>query len=61
MARFTPDSPDYLLTPEETAKIFGVSVVTIARWSNQGLLPCVRTLGNRRRYRQADVKALKGE
>ena len=54
--------PDYdddeVLTVANAAELFGVSVETIRRWADAGRLPSFRTLGGRRRFRWADVRAL---
>jgi excisionase family DNA binding protein len=34
-----------------------VSTKTIHRWANDGLIPCVMTLGGHRRFRRADIEA----
>ena len=46
----------------ETAKILGVSVVTIRRWDKAGkLCPSFRTFGNHRRYSLNDILKLAGK
>ncbi len=37
-------------------RMLHVSPRTIARWADQGKLPCVVTLGGHRRFRLADLK-----
>lgn len=49
---------DHLLTPRETAQIFGVRTTTVARWAREGRLPATTTPGAHRRYRLGDVLAL---
>ncbi|WP_432112759.1 MerR family DNA-binding transcriptional regulator [Streptomyces sp. S1] len=51
-------SDDPLLHPEEVARVFGVSIRTVARWSDIGKLRSIRTAGGHRRYRQSDVDTL---
>ena len=46
------------LRSAEVAAILQVSPKTIARWAQQGLLPCQRTLGGHRRYPAAAIQAL---
>jgi excisionase family DNA binding protein len=41
------------LRSAEAAAILQVSPKTVARWAQQGLLPCQRTLGGHRRYPDA--------
>jgi excisionase family DNA binding protein len=44
-----------LLTPSEVAKLFGVSPVTVRKWSQDGLLNAVKTPGGHRRYRKKEI------
>lgn len=48
------------LRPVQAAAVLGVSRQTLTRWANNGKLPSRRTKGNHRRYRESDVRALKG-
>ncbi len=50
--------PERLLAPGEVAYVFGVTPKTVVRWSNAGRLPCTRTEGGHRRYRESDVRRL---
>ncbi len=43
------------------ATMFGVAVVTIRRWANQGLLPCFRTAGGHRRFALKTLHAFERE
>ncbi|RHA38692.1 BldC family transcriptional regulator [Cellulomonas rhizosphaerae] len=55
----TPTSePEPLLTPGEVAHLFRVDPKTVTRWAQAGKLPCLRTLGGHRRFRDRDVRAL---
>jgi excisionase family DNA binding protein len=47
-----------LLTPAEVAVLFKVDPRTVTRWAREGKLTSLRTLGNHRRYREAEVRAL---
>lgn len=47
-----------LMTTKEAADQLGVGTTTIKRWSDEGVLHCVRTAGGHRRYRQADILAM---
>lgn len=46
------------LTTAEAAARLGVSVATLKRWAQSGLLPSERTEGGHRRFRREDVEAL---
>jgi excisionase family DNA binding protein len=46
------------LRSAELAAILQVSPKTIARWAQQGLLPCHRTLGGPRRYPEPAIREL---
>lgn len=48
-----------IMTPAEVAAFFGVTVKTVWRWSVDGLLPHFFTPGLRRRYRRADIEAVR--
>ncbi len=52
---------DELLTPGEVARMFGVDPKTVTRWASSGKLTALRTLGGHRRYRAAEVRALRDE
>ena len=47
-----------ILRSAEVAAILQVSPKTIARWAQQGRLPCQRTLGGHRRYPEPAIRAL---
>lgn len=49
---------DPLLRPVEVAKTFDVTVKTVGRWADAGLLPCVRTAGGHRRFPTSGVRRL---
>lgn len=57
MAAAGPDE-DQLLTPGQVADMLRVGVETVARWADEGRIRCVRTPGGRRRYREAEIRAL---
>jgi excisionase family DNA binding protein len=46
------------LRSAEVAAILQVSPKTIARWAQQGQLPCQRTLGGHRRYPESAIREL---
>jgi excisionase family DNA binding protein len=46
------------LRSAQVAAILQVSPKTVARWAQQGLLPCQRTLGDHRRYPEAAIREL---
>ena len=52
-------SEDRLMTPAEVAQAFKVDPKTVTRWAKAGKLSSIRTLGGHRRYREAEVIALK--
>ncbi|MGZ3442279.1 MAG: helix-turn-helix domain-containing protein [Polyangia bacterium] len=45
-----------LLTSREAAALLGVSATSIKRWSDEGLLACVKTAGHHRRFERAVVE-----
>ncbi len=47
-----------LITTREAAARLGVGTTTIKRWSDEGVLACVRTAGGHRRYREEDVATM---
>jgi excisionase family DNA binding protein len=53
-----PNREDDLMTPVEVADAFRVHVRTVGRWALEGKLTSIRTPGNHRRYRAAEVHAL---
>lgn len=52
---------DPLITVGETARRIGVSVDTIRRWTDDGVLTAVRTLGGHRRYLLSEVDRFTAE
>jgi excisionase family DNA binding protein len=48
-----------LLRVGEAAVRLQVAAQTIARWADAGKLPCGRTAGGHRRFREDDVEALR--
>jgi len=48
---------DDYVTPGEAAAYLHVSPKTINRWANNGLIPCILTLGGHRRFRRGDINA----
>jgi len=55
--RHVPSTATFLRSAE-VAAILQVSPKTIARWAQQGLLPCQRTLGGHRRYPELAIREL---
>lgn len=49
---------DEFLTPGDVALMFKVDPKTVTRWAAAGKLASIRTPGNHRRFRKADVLAL---
>ena len=57
-----PDEQDQqYLTPGQVARILHVSPKTIDRWADQGLIPCITTLGGHRRFREDVVREVANE
>jgi len=54
---FIAAQPRYLRTAE-VADLLHVSPKTVSRWAAEGKLPCLRTLGQHRRYPEAEIRAL---
>lgn len=51
-------SDDELVTVSEAARISFLSIDTIRRYADKGILPVSRTPTNHRRFRRSDVEAL---
>lgn len=47
------------LTPSEAAELLGVHPRTLSRWEQAGQLHVIRTVGGHRRYRRAEVLAVR--
>lgn len=47
---------DEFMTSAEVAKLLGVGPTSVKRWSDAGLLSCVRTAGKHRRFRREEVQ-----
>jgi excisionase family DNA binding protein len=52
-------SPEDLLTPNDAARLLGVSADTVRNLSDAGKLPTLRTVGGRRLFYRRDVEALR--
>lgn len=50
--------PRQYLTRSEVAKLFEVSPATVARWTREGKLSFILTLGGQRRYDRDDIREL---
>lgn len=50
-----PEEPKFL-TRREVAELFGVSVSTVTRWAQQGLLKTLRTPGGHYRFPAAEAR-----
>ena len=48
------NTPDTLLTRQETAKLLSVSLVTIWDWTKKDILPAYR-IGNKVRYNKSEI------
>jgi len=51
-------SNPYTLRVREVARLFSVHPDTVTRWCDEGKLPCWRTPGGHRRFREQDVREL---
>jgi len=47
-----------LLSTRDAAAYLGVGTTSIKRWTDEGVLPCVRTVGGHRRFRKSDLERL---
>jgi excisionase family DNA binding protein len=47
-----------LLTSAQAAQLLGVGPTTVKRWADAGLISCVKTAGNHRRFPRAEVERL---
>lgn len=47
---------DELLSTIEVGKLAGVGPTAVKRWTDQGLLPCVKTAGGHRRFERSEVR-----
>jgi excisionase family DNA binding protein len=56
-ARPAPSTASFLRSAD-VAAILQVSPKTVARWAQQGRLPCQRTLGGHRRYPEPAIREL---
>lgn len=54
----TSQIPERMLTPRQVADRFAVDPKTVTRWAKAGKLPCIRTLGGHRRFRESVIEAL---
>ncbi len=50
------NKPDELLTRQQVGKMLGVTLSTLWRWDNNGVLTAIR-IGNKVRYRYSDIEA----
>ena len=53
------DDRGRLLTPGEAAKALGVTVKTLTRWANDGLIRALVTPGGHRRYWEQEVRRIR--
>jgi excisionase family DNA binding protein len=49
-----------LLSSREAATILGVSASSVKRWADEGMLPCVKTAGQHRRFARDAVERFRG-
>ncbi|EHP83723.1 IS607 family transposase [Methanotorris formicicus] len=53
-------SLEKLYTMKEACKLLGVHIKTLQRWDREGKIKCVRTVGNRRRVPESEIKRILG-
>ena len=53
------DDAEALLKPAQVAALFDVDPKTVSSWGDAGKLTVIRTLGGHRRFRKAEVLALR--
>lgn len=53
-----PNPDDALITSHEAAHLIGVTIKSLHRWEEEGLISPARTPGGHRRYRRSEVLAL---
>jgi MerR family transcriptional regulator, light-induced transcriptional regulator len=49
------------MTTQEVAHLAGVGATAVKRWTDAGLIPCVRTAGGHRRFARSEVERFLGE
>jgi excisionase family DNA binding protein len=54
-----PDKTEVLLKPAQVAALFNVDPKTVSSWGDAGKLTVIKTLGGHRRFRAAEVLALR--
>jgi excisionase family DNA binding protein len=57
MKRQTTPEPRLALSISDAARVLGVSLSTVRRWSDAGVLPSYRTPGGQRRYSREQLEA----
>ena len=50
-----------LLTPAEAARKLGVTPNTVTRWSRDGKISAIQTMGGHRRFRRSEIERLLGD
>jgi excisionase family DNA binding protein len=55
-----PNVPGYLRL-SEAARLLSIGDTTLKRWTEEGRIPCERTLGGHRRFRVDDVQRLRSQ
>lgn len=46
------------ISVNEIAQRFGISRMTVTRWADDGILPCLKLPTGTRRFRRADIEAM---
>lgn len=57
MTNFSSTETDRWLELSEAAHLLGVHFTTLRRWANDGQVPCYRTPGGQRRFKESELQA----
>jgi len=57
MANSSSTQTDRWLELGEAAQLLGVHFTTLRRWANEGQVPCYRTPGGQRRFKESELRA----
>ena len=54
-----PEQPEFELTTGDVARLLGVSISSVVRWADQGVLPSKKTPGGHWRFSTGDVEVFR--